>query len=280
VTAVDDLSFEIRPGEAVALWGPNGAGKTTLIRCLLGLIPFEGTATVLGLRCGLRGKAARRVLGYVPQEIKLHPDQTVAECVRFYTRLKRVDAARGAALLAEWGLRDAADRAVRHLSGGMRQKLALVLALLSNPPVLLLDEPTNNLDAATREEFGRLLAKLKADGKTLVFCTHRAGEIVTLADRVVVLEGGKKVADGSPSELRQRLLRPAVLRLAVMPDYRQRAVAVLEEHGYGVRADGGELWVDVPAGKKAGPLALMQQVGVPVVDFDVESDRGFTGGES
>jgi nitrous oxidase accessory protein len=277
VAAVDALSFEVRPGEAVALWGPNGAGKTTLLRCLLGLVPFEGSAAVFGRPCGLRGKESRRLLGYVPQEVKLHPDQTVIECVRFYAKLRRVDPRRGADLLAEWGLADVHDRAVRHLSGGMRQKLALVLALLSDPPVLLLDEPTSNLDVGTREEFGRLLARLKAAGKTLLFCTHRAGEIISLADRVVVIQSGKKAAEGTPEELRNRILRPAVLRLAVPAGYRQDAVKVLQTAGYPVRADGGEVWVDVPAGRKAEPLALLQEAGVPLVDFDVESDRGFQG---
>jgi nitrous oxidase accessory protein len=277
VAAVDGLSFEVRPGEAVALWGANGAGKTTLLRCLLGLVPFEGSAAVMGQPCGLRGKESRRRLGYVPQEVKLHPDQTVIECVGFYAKLRRVNPQRGVELLAEWGLGDVHDRAVRHLSGGMRQKLALVLALLSDPPVLLLDEPTSNLDVATREEFGRLLARLKAAGKTLLFCTHRAGEIISLADRVVVIQAGKKIAEGTPEELRNRILRPAVMRLAVPAEYRQDAVKVLGEAGYPVRADGGEVWVDVPAGRKAEPLTLLQAAGVPLVDFDVESDRGFQG---
>ena len=118
----------------------------------------------------------------------------------------------------------------------MRQKLALVLALLSNPPVLLLDEPTSNLDVGTREEFGRLLARLKANGKTLLFCTHRAGEILSLADRVVVLRSGKKAEEGSPEELRHRLLKPAVLRLTVLAGRREEAVGLLRAAGFRVLA--------------------------------------------
>jgi nitrous oxidase accessory protein len=276
-TVVDNLSFDVLPGEAVALWGPNGAGKTTLIKCLLGLHRFTGSAAIHGHPCGPRGKESRRLLGYVPQEVKLHPDQTVLECARFYARLRRVPVARATELLAEWGLGGVQARAVRDLSGGMRQKLALVLALLSDPPVLLLDEPTSNLDVGTREEFGRLLARLKAAGKTLVFCTHRAGEILGLADRVVLLQAGRKVEEGSPDELRHRLLKPAVLRLAVTAETRPQVVRVLEAAGYVVRADGGEVWVDVPAGRKADALARLHQAGVPPLDFDVESHRGFQG---
>lgn len=279
VKVLDDVSFDVRPGEAVALWGPNGAGKSTLIRCLLGLFPFEGECAVNGHRCGLRGKDSRRALGYVPQEVKLPPDHTVVECVKFYAALRRVPASRGIDLLAEWGLGTVHDRAIRHLSGGMRQKMALVLALLSDPPVLILDEPTSNLDVATREDFGRLLARLKAAGKTLLFCTHRTGEIITLADKVVVLEAGRKVAEGTPDELRDRLLKPAVLRLTVAAEHREAAVTALRDGGFTVRADGGEVWLDVPAGRKADALARLHHAGVSVLDFEVESDRGFQEGD-
>ncbi len=193
VTAVDDLSFQVQHGEVVVLWGLNGAGKTTVIRCLLGL-----SAHVHGHVCHRGSKAARRLLGYVPQEVCLHADQTVLEAVSFYARLRRVDRRSALKLLADWGLKDAEHRAVGHLSGGMKQKLALVLALLSDPPVLLLDEPTSNLDAQSRYEFGKLLQQLKRDGKTLVFCSHRAAEVWRLADRVIVLEQGRKVAEGAP----------------------------------------------------------------------------------
>ncbi|MHB1427057.1 MAG: nitrous oxide reductase family maturation protein NosD, partial [Gemmataceae bacterium] len=188
VLAVADLSFEVGLGETVALWGPNGAGKTTILKCLLGLIPFEGTARVQGTVCGPRGKAARRLLGYVPQEIRLHPDQTVREAIDFYARLRKAPQTRVGELLAEWQLCDITERPVRHLSGGMKQKLALVIALLSDPPVMLLDEPTSNLDTRTRQELDELLERLKKAGKTLLFCSHRAGEIGRLADRVLILE--------------------------------------------------------------------------------------------
>lgn len=270
-----EVSFEIRAGEAVALWGANGAGKTTLIRCLLGLIPCEGECSVLGRPCGLAGKESRRLLGYVPQDVKIRGDHTVLGCLKFYAALRGVSVERGKELLAGWGLGDVHDRSLRQLSGGMLQKLALVLALLSDPPVLLLDEPTSNLDVAAREEFGRLLARLKAAGKTLVFCTHRPGEIMSLADRVVVLEGGQVVAQGTPQELGPRLLRPAVLRLTVAPDQRAAAVAALRESGFSARGDGGEVWLDVPAGRKSEAIGRLQAAGIRLYDFDIESDRGF-----
>src|SRR5262249_19764150 len=154
--------FEVRPGETIALWGPNGAGKSTILRCILGLLPFQGEIQVLGERCGPRGKASRRQIGYVPQEGWLHADRTIRETVHFFARLRNASPARADALISEWGLADVSRRTVQQLSGGMKQKLALVVALLSDPPVLLLDEPTSNLDARTRREFVGLLERLKS----------------------------------------------------------------------------------------------------------------------
>jgi nitrous oxidase accessory protein len=272
MTAVDDLSFDVRPGETVALWGPNGAGKTTILRCLLGLLPCGGTAHVLGHPCGPRGRASRQQLGYVPQDVRLHADQSVRDTVRFYARLRRVAPERVDTLLREWGLDDVRRRAVGHLSGGMRQKLALVVALLSDPPVLLLDEPTSNLDARTRREFGELLGRLKAAGKTLLFCTHRPSEVWKLADRVIVLERGRQVAEGPPERVREHLLEPAHLGLTVADGEGAAAAERLREGGFLVQATGSRLWVDAPAGRKVEAIERLNRAGVTILDFDLERD--------
>jgi ABC-type multidrug transport system ATPase subunit len=213
------------------------------------------------------------LLGYVPQEIRLHPDQTVRETVDFYRRLRKVSQERAAQLLAEWQLQDAEEQPVRALSGGMKQKLALVIALLSDPPVMLLDEPTSNLDPRTRQELGALLERLKKAGKTVLFCSHRAGEVWRLADRVLVLERGRKVAEGVPEELRQQLVKPAVLCLTVPPEWNAEAASVLAAAGFRVCSQNAEVRVDVPAGRKLEPIELLSRAGVPVVDFDLESDE-------
>ncbi|MGC8640049.1 MAG: nitrous oxide reductase family maturation protein NosD [Isosphaeraceae bacterium] len=271
--AVDDLSFEIRQGETVALWGPNGAGKTTVLRCILGLLPCKGNLRVFGQPCGPRGRASRKLIGYVPQEVWLHADQTVSETVRFYARLRRVKAERADQLLADWGLKDVGRRAVRQLSGGMKQKLALVVALLADPPILLLDEPTSNLDARTRGEFSDLLERLKATGKTLLFCTHLPSEVWKLADRVIVLKQGRKVVDGPPDQVREQFLEPAHLCLTVAADQAAIAVSRLKEGGFNVRQTGSRIWVVTPAGRKMEAIELLGQSGVRVLDFDLESDR-------
>jgi nitrous oxidase accessory protein len=209
VQALSNVDFEVRRGEAVALWGPNGAGKTTLLRCLLGIIRFEGSAEVEGFDVKRRGRDARSLVGYVPQEIRLHQDQTVWETVSFYARLRGVPRERVEKLLNEWDLPASRHQMVQNLSGGMKQKLALIIALLSDPPLLFLDEPTSSLDARTRHEFNLVLDRLKGAGKTLVFCTHRASEVRKTADRVIVLDGGVIKAEGRPESVRPHLSRRA-----------------------------------------------------------------------
>jgi ABC-type multidrug transport system ATPase subunit len=155
----------------------------------------------------------------------------------------------------------------------MKQKLALVIALLSDPPVMLLDEPTSNLDPRARQELGALLERLKKAGKTVLFCSHRAGEVWRLADRVLILERGRKVAEGVPEELRQQLVNPAVLCLTVPPERNAEAVSLLVAAGFRVCPQNAVVRVEAPAGRKLEPIELLSRAGVPVVDFDLESDE-------
>ena len=145
VQALSSVDFEVRRGEAVALWGPNGAGKTTLLRSLLGIIPFEGNALVAGFDVKRRGRDARALIGYVPQEIRLHQDQTVWETLIFYARLRGVGRDRVEKLLNEWELSASRHQMAQNLSGGMKQKLALIIALLSDPPLLFLEHHSISL---------------------------------------------------------------------------------------------------------------------------------------
>lgn len=193
--ALDAVSFVLRPGESIALWGPNGAGKTTALRALLGVVPCEGELRVEGHDPRREGKLVRSRVGFVPQELALPGDWTVVECLEFFARLRRVGSGPIPALLAEMKLESHAAKSVAQLSGGLKQRLALALAMLSNPPILLLDEPTANLDAAGRRALLELLGRLKAAGKTLIFSSHRVADVRALADRVLCLEGGKLLSE-------------------------------------------------------------------------------------
>jgi ABC-type multidrug transport system ATPase subunit len=270
--AVDDVSFDVQPGEAVALWGANGAGKTTALRCLLHLTPFTGSVTIAGLDVKKVGKAARHRVGFVPQELSFHDDMTVAETLTFYARLKKVaDGYNFTPLLERLELLDHVRKPVRDLSGGLKQRLALALALLADPPILILDEPTSNLDIRAREDFLRFLHDLRQAGKTLVFSSHRLEEVRALADRVLLLEAGRLVLAAPPRELERNLGRATSLYLALAPPAIDPAYTVLEARGLLVSRNGGHgLRVQVPSSAKAEPLRVLHDAGIDVEDFTIE----------
>lgn len=273
VAVLDDVSFDITPGEAVALWGPNGAGKTTLIKCLLGLISYQGDIFLNGLDARRQGKAVRARVGYVPQEMAFY-DMSVAETLAFYARIKRVGRLRVEAAVAQTGLSPHMNKAVSALSGGMKQRLALAIALLADPPFLVLDEPTANLDAAARAEFLSLVTGLKERGVTLLFSSHRPEEVEALADRVIVLKAGRLVADTPAAGFATRLGLHANLRLRLArPDTLQAALERLAGEGLAARVNGGgTLLVTVSASEKAQPIRALEQAGIAVADFEVEQN--------
>ncbi|MCB8945734.1 MAG: ABC transporter ATP-binding protein [Ardenticatenaceae bacterium] len=271
LTAVDNLTFTVKPGQAVALWGANGAGKTTALRCLLHLIPFEGKVTLADVDVKKEGKAARRLIGFVPQELTFHDDLTVMETLTFYARLKKVEAGYDfTPLLTQLQLVEHLRKPIHDLSGGLKQRLALALALLNDPPILILDEPTANLDIRAREEFLALVNKLKESGKTLVFSSHRLEEVMALADRVLLLEAGKLVIDAPPYELEARLGWESSLYL-YMPAHRMaRAVNALNEIGILASPNGRGLRVPVKADQKAQVMHTLMAAGVEIEDFAIE----------
>ena len=191
VTIVDDLTFEVDAGEAVALWGDNGAGKTTVLRCLLGLVRHQGEARIGGWSSRRHPREALARCGHVSQEPAFHSDLTLTETLDFYGRLRGADRAEQQRVLKIVGLLDSASKQVSALSGGMRRKLAVAVALLGAPRVLLLDEPTANLDQRSRRDLIALLRELKASGIAMVLATHQADEVLALADRVLKLTAGR-----------------------------------------------------------------------------------------
>ncbi len=268
VQALDGVSFEARSGEAVALWGPNGAGKTTLLKAILGLIVFEGQITVAGRDARRQGKEARSLIGYVPQESVFY-DWSVRDTMAFYARLKKADPVRIAVLLADLGLSEHVEKPVPALSGGLKQRLALAVALLSDPPVLLLDEPTANLDARARHDYLDLLASLRAAGKLIVFASHRFEELDALADRVIVLERGKVADVLPPSALRDRL--ELALLLWVPDPLQTQALALLKRQGFAAHFNGrGTIVVRISHQDKVRPLEALSAEGIKVLDFDLE----------
>lgn len=271
--AVNDLSFSVDEGQSVALWGENGAGKTTALRCLLGVIPYQGSVLLSGYDTARQGKAARRLMGFVPQEIRFYDDLTIWETLTFFYRLKKTSTGKEyvVRLLQRLGLAPYTAKRVRDLSGGMKQRLALVIALLADPPLLILDEPMANLDVKAREEFLALLAELKDQGKTLVFSSHRLEEVAILADRVLVIEAGRLIGDCPPTEMGRYLGRKSMLKLLLADESLiGPAVETLTGHGYAAERNGTGVWVQVVPLEKARPISLLTEAGIPVEDFHIE----------
>jgi ABC-type multidrug transport system ATPase subunit len=271
--ALDSITFDVKPGEAIALWGENGAGKTTLIKAILGLIDFQGEVAVEGRLVKTLGKAARRSIGYVPQEAIFY-DMSVQATLEFYARLKKVDFARIPPLLEKLGLTAHTRKSVLALSGGLKQRLALAIALLADPPVLLLDEPTANLDAKARRDYLALLVALRKEHKTLIFASHRVEEVEALASRVLVLDGGRLAETLTPSDVRLRLTPDVELTLWVPEHQRPHALTCLESNGLKAHLNGrGTVVVQVHTEKKLHPLTLLAEQGIDVLDFEMERGR-------
>ncbi len=269
--AVDGVTLDVAAGDSVALWGVNGAGKTTLIRCLLGLVRFRGTIKVGGFDVRRRGKRARMLMGDVPQELGFYDDLGVAEAVRFFARLKRLSVKSVRELLVGVGLGGHDRKRIRELSGGMKQRLALAIAMLGDPPLLVLDEVTASLDACGRREFVSLLSQLSGSGRTVIFASHRVEEVATLARRVITLDKGRIVAEVASARFIEDLGLATVLHIKINPAACQQAIDLLRGSGFQAHLNGHGVLVPVQREHKGTPLRLLADARIVVDDFDLVS---------
>ena len=219
--AVDGISLEVPPGEVLALLGPNGAGKTTTVRMLAGiLIPSEGRARVAGLDTVLQARQVRQAIGLLTEFPGLYLRMRAAEYLAFFGELQGLDAAtihrRTHDLSERFGLARNLSQRLGEYSKGMRQKLALIRAMLHDPDVLLLDEPTSALDPQGARQVRDAILDLRCERHTVLLCTHNLAEAEQLADRVAIIHHGQIVALDTPQCLKAALLGPPLqeVRLA------------------------------------------------------------------
>ncbi len=227
---VDDLSLAIAPGECLGVIGPNGAGKTTTLRMCLGLVPPDaGTIDIFGLPIPACVREAKKRIGVVTQFDSLDPDFTCAENLRVFGRyfgLPRATLdARVPRLLEFAALQSKAAARPGELSGGMKRRLSLARALVNDPDLLLLDEPTTGLDPQARHLMWERLKALLQQGKSILLTTHFMDEAERLCDRLVVLDRGRKIAEGTPHGLIAEHLEPDVVEI-----YGDGAAACVREH--------------------------------------------------
>jgi ABC-type multidrug transport system ATPase subunit len=191
IDVLTGLELYVARGEMIVLLGPNGSGKSTLFRCLMGLIGYDGSVAINGASPLTNGKQVRANIGFVPQQNGLHLDMTVEETLLFYSLVRKTDAEAAFKLLDKVNLGDKRHVRVGELSGGMRQRLAFVVAAFSKPSVLLLDEPIANLDRESQALILSHLIELHEQKTTILLSTHADHDLFKLADRTLIMEEGR-----------------------------------------------------------------------------------------
>ncbi len=271
VAAVNDVSFEIKAGEAFALLGPNGSGKTTMLKCLVGLsVPTKGEIRINNLQSETR--EARRMVSFLPQRLAFHEDLTAREVMKFYCDLRKLPARRVDDVLhnAHFDFNGFSHKPVGDLSGGMIQRLGLAVACLPDAPILILDEPTVSLDPEGAIRFREFLGLLKDKGKTIVFSSHVLADVEHLADRVAILLAGKLVAIESIRALRDELMRSCRMRIVMENPSARWNEKVREAGAQEATMDGDALLVTSRAEDRMRVLRAIEAQGGRIARFATE----------
>lgn len=220
--AVNDLSFEVHPGEIFGLLGPNGAGKTTTIRIILDIFkPDSGEISVLG---GPMTEEKKNEIGYLPEERGLYQDIPLERCLVFLAALKGMEEAAAAekieGYLKQFDLYESRDKKVKELSKGMQQKAQLITALAHDPSLIIIDEPFNSLDPVNAEMVKDLLKQKREEGKAIIMSTHQMNQVEELCDRILLIDQGQRVLYGTLHEIQSEFASRDILvtPLVTLPD--------------------------------------------------------------
>ncbi|USX54513.1 ABC transporter ATP-binding protein [Lentzea sp. HUAS12] len=280
VPAVDDVSFTIAEGETYGLLGPNGAGKTTTISMITGVLERDaGEVVVEGIAMSTRATAAKRLVGYVPQELALYPDLTGRENLRFFASLYGAGRKRVDHVLDVVGLAERADDLAREYSGGMKRRLNVAIGLLHEPRLLVLDEPTAGVDPQSRNQIIENVRALAAQGVAILYTTHYMEEAERLCDRVGIIDSGRLVAEGARRELVERLGERDRISLRLDGDLAHatsalgamRDVQAVAAHGTGLELVVGDASECLPAVLSAISAAGNVVRSVEVTEPDLET---------
>ena len=258
--AVKGVDFEVHLGECFGFLGPNGAGKTTTMKMIYGaVIPTGGELAVAGLDVRRCEREIKRRIGVVPQENNLDDELMVRENLlvygRYYDLPRKLALQRADELLEFVQLTEKAESRVEQLSGGMKRRLLIARALINDPEIVVLDEPTTGLDPQARHLVWDRLRALTVEGKTLLLTTHYMEEAARLCDRLVIMEGGIIIAEGSPEELVEEHVSPQVLEFRAGPEELERLRPVIEAASDAVERSGEALLAFTADGE-----ALMEDV--------------------
>ncbi len=258
--AVKGVDFEVHPSECFGFLGPNGAGKTTTMKMIYGaVIPTDGELDVAGLDVRRHEREIKRRIGVVPQENNLDDELKVRENLlvygRYYDLPRKLALQRADELLDFVQLTEKADSKVEQLSGGMKRRLLIARALINDPEIVVLDEPTTGLDPQARHLVWDRLRALTGEGKTLLLTTHYMEEAARLCDRLVIMEGGLIIAEGSPKRLIEEYVSPQVLEFRADPEVLEGLRPLLEAAADAVERSGEALLAFTADGD-----ALMEKV--------------------
>lgn len=273
--AVDGVSFQVRHGQTVGLIGPNGAGKSTTVAMICGLLrPDSGAIALEGAAVGQGASAAKAKIGYVPQDLALYEDLPAIQNLKLFGALYGLKGAlltqRCDTVLALVNLADRAKDKPSSFSGGMKRRLNIAAALLHDPQLLILDEPTVGVDPQSRNAIFDTLEALQAQGRALIYTSHYMEEVERLADHIVIIDGGRVLADETPAALYQRLPAQAALHAELAaPPSAQLLDSLRAQPGVAaVRHAGADLDIDLAASEHAAPvLAWLVAQGSPVLHF-------------
>lgn len=271
VTAIENVSFRVEPGETFALLGPNGSGKTTTLKCIVSLVsPTSGEVLINGINTARRPRESGRLLSYLPQRVAFPENVTAREVLEFYCRLRKLPLERVKAALNRAQFNGSADRLVSEFSGGMVQRLGVAVAFLPDAPLLVLDEPTISLDPEGAFQLREFIASQKREGTTIVFSSHVLSDVDRLADRVAVLVEGKLVRVEPVESLQKARIAGARLRLVLRSPLERLVEVALKSGATAAEMSGDSLIVRSKVENRLAVMRAVERAGGSIERFSTE----------